>query len=250
MLGPCLVREPMIFSVRVIATKCRHYSVSMIFSRRVVFFTLICSLLFVLVFTPPIPWLDPTQYQGYVLAFQAVGILATLGIATVTFRGDSRDRRVDRVLALHNELTSGEVGAVRRRLAAHFRQHGPRDGSKQWVLQTTTEQLKKRSDLSRYRDDGLKQTPSEDAAVLLRFFQRAQLAQATGSLDDYMCASLIGAHAGWWNLAIQHSGKSEPMKTALNELATWANNFAKSHSKESQFKNWGETRKEDFKELM
>jgi hypothetical protein len=212
----------MIFSVRVVAAKCHHYSVSMRFSRRVIFFILIYFLLFATVLILPIPWLDPIQYQGYVLAFQAVGILATLGIATVTFRGDSRDRRVDRVLALHNELTSGEVGAARRRLAAHLRQHGPRDRLKQWVLQATTEQLKKQSDLSHYRHDspkqvsddkvgaarrrlaahlrqhgprdglkqwvlteqlkkqsdlshyrdgGLSQTPSEDAAVLLRFFQ-------------------------------------------------------------------------------
>ena len=178
------------------------------FSRRAALLVLLGALLVVLLLALPVPWLAPDRYQAYTSALQAVGVLATLGIAAATLRGDSRDRRVDRVLELHHELISGETGAARTRLGAHFR----RNGTKPWVLQATIDQL---ADghvgiSSKYQDASIKrrrwvrrqpawppETPRDDAALLLRFFERAWLAQATGSLDDSMCASLIGTHAGW-----------------------------------------------------
>lgn len=224
------------------------------FSRRAALLVLLGALLVVLLLALPVPWLAPDRYQAYTSALQAVGVLATLGIAAATLRGDSRDRRVDRVLELHHELISGETGAARTRLGAHFR----RNGTKPWVLQATIDQLAdSKSHLSKYQDASIKrrrwvrrqpawppETPRDDAALLLRFFERAWLAQATGSLDDSMCASLIGTHAGWWNRAILPSPGS--MRAALAEFADWADRFAESHAPESRFAGWGKTRQKDF----
>ena len=202
---------------------------------------LVWVLLLVLLLTLPAPWLTPDKYSAYALAVQAIGVLATLGIAVATLRGDSRDRRVDRVLAFHQELTSGETNAARVRLVQHLRENGRNSR----VLQVSTTQLRDRdSKLSGYRDASVNETPSDDVGLLLRFFERAWLAQATGSLEDSMSASLIGAHAGWWDRAILPS--PSPARAALAELAAWANKFAETHKSESQFTNWGKTRQKDF----
>jgi hypothetical protein len=239
----------------VMAYSCRYCAV-MRLSRRATLLVLLGVLLLVLLLAVPAPWLAPDRYQAYTSGVQAVGVLATLLIAMVTLRGDSRDRRVDRVLALHYELTSGETGIARRRLGAHFR----RNGTKPWVLQTTIDQLAdSKSRLSKYQDASIKhrwvsrqpaspqQTPRDDAGLLLRFFERAWLAQTTGSLDDSMCASLIGRHAGWWDRALLPS--PGPPRAALAELAAWANKFAESHASESQFADWGKSRQKDFPPL-
>lgn len=195
----------------------------------------------VLILALPAPWLTTEKYSNYALSVQAIGVLATLGIAVATLRDDSRDRRVDRVLALHQELTSGETGAARVRLVQHLKEHGKNSR----VLQVTTAQLRDRaSKLSRYKDSSVNETPGDDVGLLLRFFERAWLAQATGSLEDSMSASLIGAHAGWWDRAIRPS--SSHSRAALAALSAWANTFAEDHASESQFINWGKTRQRDF----
>jgi uncharacterized protein (DUF58 family) len=69
-------------------------------------------------------WLGAEWLGAAATAIQAVFIVAALAVAAGTLLSDSRDRRVDRVIALHSELTSGELQEARIRFVNHLRRHG------------------------------------------------------------------------------------------------------------------------------
>jgi hypothetical protein len=54
-------------------------------------------------------WLNSGQYAALAGAIQALAVAPAVAIAAATLYRDSHDRRVDRVLAFHQELMSGEV---------------------------------------------------------------------------------------------------------------------------------------------
>lgn len=191
-----------------------------------------------------IPILTAEQYAAFAAGIQAVVVVAALNVAAITYRGDSKNKRVDRVYSLHQELTTGEVNDARRRLAQHLRAHHPKDHS---VLRVSRSELRE-TPLNVYTGTGaIDPTPSRDAALLLRFFQRARIVQLAGSADEPVFAELIGRHAGWWNCAFKTDASSA--RENLMALGVWADKFAtdaRNMNRYSYLAGWEDTRWDDF----
>lgn len=198
-----------------------------------------------------------TAYWGAVVGgIQAAVVVMVLVIGLWTLRRDSRDRRVDRVYALHKELTVGEVGASRARLGSYLRKGNPTH------RENDAADLVARVTLSDLRDCVYARQPPEadknveepfaqprrDATMVLRFFERAWAARTGDSLDDAMFCALIGRHATWWDDAIS-SLKVTTGRRPLLTLAAWANDYQAKHPKSPGLENWRNTREEDFPSL-
>jgi hypothetical protein len=69
----------------------------------------------------PIWALDAARYSAWTSALQASGVMLALLLGLATLLADSKSRRVDRVYALHQELTNGDLDEARRRLGESLR---------------------------------------------------------------------------------------------------------------------------------
>jgi len=188
--------------------------------------------------------LAPEAYTAYTSAIQAFGVVIALGLGVWTLKTDSRDRRVDRVLALHQELTTGEVGEARSRLAHHLGA-----GSEPRVIRRASRnQLKSDPALQNYKPLVEGQSPDHDLTLLLRFFERVHVAQLRGSLDDLMLTALIGRHVDWWDSAIDREERAARLPMA--QLSDWTNSYAERHSTNRALENWGRTRSHDFPDSL
>lgn len=188
--------------------------------------------------------MSETSFSNYLAAFQAVGVVLALAIGVWTIVAGAHNQRVDRVLSLHAELTGGETDHARRRLATHLRKTAPPGTN---VRQASVDELRDEPDSTAYSTDS-NHKPTEDAIVVLRFFERVRLAQHSKALDDPMTAELIGRHAGWWNQAITLDDRTS--RKALSEFAEWANDFASRNDKRYPYlESWGDTRLRDFGQL-
>jgi hypothetical protein len=125
----------------------------------------------------PVWWLDDVGYEKWLGALLAFGVVVAVVAGVGVLASGTRDRGVDRVLALHAELTPG--------LEA-------------------------------------------DDAALLRFCERAWLAQRSGALDDPTAARLIGRPAVRWDRALAHDDQDG--RWALTALAAWAEAYARDHA--------------------
>ncbi|GAA0341960.1 hypothetical protein [Micropruina glycogenica] len=170
------------------------------------------------------PLLTPDAYSAFAAALQTVIVGVTLLAALRTYHADSRDRRVDRVLALHEEFFEPSFQASRRAL----------------VLKLRAGQVP----FSELISSQLNEDEYGARIQILRFFERVQAASAIGSLDDSLAASLLGSHAAWWDLALADDGKAS--RRALHVFATWSNDLAQSHSEDPLFENWGASRMREF----
>lgn len=191
--------------------------------------------------------LSPSVYGAYASALQALLIFLALLVAAWAGQSEWKARRVERVLSLHELMTSGEIGAARRRLGDQLRHGQPRDGNG-WIREVSTEDLQHGS-VSTYGPSRLGgrvpgPTPLEDRNVILRYFERVQIAQELDALDDASLAALIGKHAGWWDLALADEDKAN--RRPLRKLAQWTEDFALSHSDHPVFVKWGVGRNSDF----
>lgn len=169
----------------------------------------------------PIPWLTPTEYQLIASGFQAFGLVVALFFAAMTLSSDLHDRSVDRVLALHAEIVSGEVGAARSRLAHHLRTNGPVTAGHRLVLQPGPDVLRDDPQLSVYADATSGATPREDRVLLLRYFERTNAARELRTVDDGLFHKLIGPHTLWWDAALWCEKHDRPHRNELLDLATW-----------------------------
>lgn len=164
-------------------------------------------------------WLDSGTYGALTGGVQAIGVVVALALGTATLRSDSRDRRVDRVLALHQELFGGEVQAARIRLVNHMR-----SGSSRRAKVVSRADLADGS-LAEYSSSSV-YLPRRDANVLLRFFERANAARLAKAVYLPLYATLIGGHAAWWDKAIRYD-RSWPARQHLAELGSWAHDYAR-----------------------
>jgi hypothetical protein len=124
------------------------------------------------------------SYSALTDGIQAVGVIVALAVAAATLRADSRNQTLDRVLSLHQELMSGEVGAARVRLVRHLRGHdrGP-------TRPTRLEELHN-GPLATYSFQAMKldeesvktHRPDLDVNILLRYFERADSAREAGAV--------------------------------------------------------------------
>ena len=193
-----------------------------------------CALLF-----PGLYW--PDKYTALTAGVQAIGVIVALTVAVLTLRADSRDRRVDRVLALHQELTTGEVQAARVALAGHLRRQTPTGKA----ITVSLKQLGEDPKLSRYAKDnehaseGHACTPLVDARLLLRFFERADAIRTSGAAYVPLYAELIAGHAFWWSRHLIPSGDSRfDLTTATHNIGEWLKGYARSHQENPVLTEW------------
>lgn len=167
--------------------------------------------------------------------------MPAITVAALSLLADSHDRRVDRVLEFHQQLTSGEMQEVRLRLVGHLRSHGA-NGK---VRRATRDELRTDPVLSKYTGDASNIRPIDDVNLILRFFERVNSARIAGSVNLPLLVELLGRHAGWLDLAIGQEDKVP--RAPLHDLATWANEFAATNqNKYPYLSNWGSNRAEDF----
>jgi hypothetical protein len=172
------------------------------------------------------------SYGALTDGMQALGVIVALGAAAATLRADSRNRTLDRVLALHQELMSGEVGAARVRLVRHLRGH------ERGIKRPTTLQELRNGNLAAYSAKGMRldsdsvkaHRPDLDLNILLRYFERADSAREAGAVYLPVFADLIGGHAEWWNRALVDDD-DEGMRYHLAELAAWSRSYITRHPK-------------------
>ncbi len=176
------------------------------------------------------PVLDSGQYQAFTGAIQALGLVVALGLAWATLESDSRDRRVDRVLSLHGELTTGEVQAARTALTRLLRDRG----TSPLVLRPTLDELGAISDEAR-----------RNGALVLRYFERVDAARRAGSLHDDLSYELLGRHAMWLRLALCRADTGS-LHEALMSFADWAHHYEGRATGTSLRIGSGRTTRSDF----
>lgn len=201
-------------------------------------------LIVVLVLALSAPWLDPNQYSALASAIQTMVVVLALFVAVQTLRWDSSNKRIDRVHELHRELTTGEVGAARARLGAFLRANG----TERDPVRITSLGEMREGTYSTYTNEEASAKPRRDATLILRFFERARIAQAGNAVDDALFAALIGRHAAWWDCAI--AGAEATSRRPLGALADWANEYAERHPEVSGLDDWGTSRQKDFPSLF
>jgi len=190
----------------------------------------------------PLPFLSPGRYSAYATGLQALGVLIAVVLAVVTIDTDRHDKQVDRVLALHHELVTGEIEGCRVRLIDHLRKRG--GGSH--VLPVTREGLQKDPRLSSY-DGSTRYTPFHDANTVLRFFERANAAVKAGTVNQPLFHELIIRHALWWSEALLASSTPWVGISALDELTAWARSYQDVHGASLDYLSaWHENREHDF----
>ncbi|MDI1464294.1 hypothetical protein QEZ54_25310 [Catellatospora sp. KI3] len=192
-------------------------------TRRAKWVTLTVVLAAVIAWTVLALLLDRDAYGAMTDGVQAVGVVAALGLAAATLLRDNRDRRVDRALALHQELSTGDLWQARQRLVTHLTRldaEQRKEGDPERVRRVTREQLRSDPRASVYAD-GIG-SPRIDADLLVRFFERAEAARRTHALDVPLFGELIGRQAVWWNTALIADGRTWTCRRSLTELAAWA----------------------------
>jgi arsenate reductase len=196
----------------------------------------------------PAEHVNPDTFGAWAAGIQVVLVTASLLFAYQALRADNHDRRVDRVLALHNELTIGDVNEGRSRLARHLRTHGP---GEERPTRASKAQLESDPVLSHYGrrprvarlPTGLRirhfegPAPATDLARILRTFERARSVQMANSAFDPLMADLLGRHAVWWDEAIVFDDRAT--RLALREFANWSTDYARMHrQKYSYLEGW------------
>jgi hypothetical protein len=187
-------------------------------------------------------WVDPERYGSLTAGAQALGVVIALALAAFTLRSDSRDRRVDRVLALHNEFMTGGVWEARHRLAHHLHAlEGPRES------RVTREAVFGDHPLLHYAED-VGAPLKIDVDLLLRFFERANAARLTGALHEDLLADLIGKHAMWWDHAFAPD-EEWMLRAPLQDLSSWCHGYVESRIlAQSRLREWLRPLQRDFED--
>lgn len=186
-------------------------------------------------------WVDASRYASLTSGVQALGVVTALAVGVATLMRDSRDRRVDRVLALHHELMTGDVWQARYRLVGHLRVLGRETASRS----VSREELINDPDVSRYKP-GSSGAPITDADLLMRFFERANAARRARSLHLPLFAELIGRHALWWNAALSGS-PAWLTREPLTELAAWTSQYVETNrTRNPEVEKWIDAVTRDF----
>ena len=119
-------------------------------------------------------------------------VIPAIAIAALALTRDSRDKRVDQFLiSLRSFIQPFEE--AKTRLAAHLRRHGV-NGK---IRPTSREEIGGDPVLSRYDLDS-QSSPKNDVDLLLRFFERVDVARTANSVEGPLLVELIGRAATWW----------------------------------------------------
>jgi len=208
-------------------------------SRLFITYVAIATVLAALVSGPLL--ISADRYFALAAVVQAAAVMPSITIAALAL---TRDERVDRVLDLHRELHAADLESAKARLTVHLKKHGV-DGK---MRPTSREELATDPLLSRYEPDN-GYSPRPDADLLLRFFERADLARIADSVEVPLMVELVGRNATWWNLAFTGRMNEVP-RSHLKDLAAWADTFVDDHgSRYPLFENWGCNRLREFGRL-
>jgi len=125
--------------------------------------------------------------------------------------------KVQRVIDLHRDLTTGEVGGARDRFTTLMWKHGERNAgrnvchSPQWaeILTSVLSETSSRGLLGFYPPADAIATagdaePMRDLYTVLWCFERIEAGRAGQALDNKMLRSLLASHAVWWDELTQH----------------------------------------------
>jgi hypothetical protein len=181
------------------------------------------------------------------IAVVALGVLATVVgvfIALANLRSNQKEIRVQRVIDLHRDLTTGEVGAARDRFTALMWRHGEGlTGVNQCHAPTWFEILPNvleagdRGLLGRYpRGEEIPgaegSEPLRDLYAVLWCFERIEAGRSGGALDPEMLQRLIAPHTIWWdvmtrNMAVTDTWHLKDLRALAESLrvpglVTWA----------------------------
>jgi hypothetical protein len=171
---------------------------------------------------------DPDWIAAIAGVAQGIGVLPAVVIGALALRGDRNDRKVDRVLALHEELT-GELDEVRRAVTTRIAANGKP------IAQPLI-----------YKQPG--HPTDREIGQLLRFFERVEAVRLAESIHMPLLTELVGRHAAWLDIAILYIADSKS-RQALHDFATAANDFAQrnlTNKKYPYLQGWGESRRRDF----
>jgi hypothetical protein len=148
----------------------------------------------------------------------------------------AHDRRVDRVLGFHRDLTSDEVGAARNRFSELMYRVGEQAFGPGYAWRPSWASLlpiepnvhRPGRKLATYPSDMAgagdgRYLPLNDLRAVLWCFERIEEARhQEASLDDQLLISLIGYHAVWWNLLCQRlEASGGGHLNSLISLAAW-----------------------------
>jgi hypothetical protein len=189
--------------------------------------------------------LKPDQYQALSGGIQALGVVLALTIAVMTLLSDSRDRRIDRVLQLHEMMTTRDAEAMRDRLYKHLLS---RDQAEPPVRAVSLDELKPGGTLDHYANDP-DHSPYQDVRQLLRLFERANATRAGGAIEEPLFHELIARHATWWAVAVGSKPRAAPyVLNPLLDLARWADDYQLTKNDPAKYymRTWGESRMQSF----
>ncbi|MGM1065446.1 hypothetical protein [Saccharothrix sp. Mg75] len=191
----------------------------------------------------PIWFLNADQYQALATGVQALGVTVALVFGAGSLLSDNHNRKVDRALGLHAELTAGDVQTARVRLLVHLQ--GARENGK--VRPVALARLRADDGIATYADPASGR-PLRDANVVLRYFERVNAARVAGIADLPFLHELIGVHALWWDRAIARD-EGEPLRRGLAELATWVEHHSRTRARGAHYpEGWARYLGRDFDE--
>jgi hypothetical protein len=174
--------------------------------------------------------------EGWVTAVIAVvGVV----IALVQLRSGLKANRVQRVIDLHRDLTTGEVGQARDRFMTLMWKHGERVSGRnvchrpQWVEilpSVLGERDVSRGLLGAYDPEDriaehASDEPMRDLYAVLWCFERIEAGRAGRALDTAMLAELVAHHAAWWkeltrNLTEENTRHVRSLRSLADALST------------------------------
>ena len=178
---------------------------------------------------------NAAQWTQAGAAVVAVGIaLLAAGFARKQVLIATRAHEVERTLAAHRDLTTGEVGACRDRFSGFMWGYGTRDTGENscWTprfleLNPDSKSEHDRSgELSEYPpwvlgSDGAE--PLRDLYKILWCFERIETARRRRTLDDEMLSELVGEHAVWWDSLLRSITELDTRhRRSLAQLGPWA----------------------------
>jgi hypothetical protein len=158
--------------------------------------------------------------------WSAIGAIATagqtllVGGALVFARRQLIDSRtgqaIERVLDLHDQLTTGEVGAARHRLGTALWTDTSRfptpDDVRRCGRVWVTDRRNRQPYESTETESTERITPGQDIYRILWCFQRAGETYNSDLVDKALFIKLIGHHVMWWDTAIRYRPRAEALE--------------------------------------
>ena len=172
---------------------------------------------------------DAATWVGSIGSIAA--IIAAILVAMMQIRIQRRQAAVERTIAAHRDITTGEVGAARDRLSEFMWSAGS-DAQANRCRQPTWEQLLGRQyvslssedqDLSEYPDEtaaGIGNTPLRDLYRIWWSLERIGVAHRSNILDRQLTRDMLANHVVWWDtLCEKIPANKTRYRRALKDLA-------------------------------